>query len=198
MYCTCTLYRHKHNTVIINCYTTFFFFFSLPQNCLPEVCLFFQHAHTLFSFHTQLDSYRHFHMYIHRVALSVIFPQQEGQRSQTDSLLDQTFLPFPAILEETETLQESPAETSQPSPVYPSRGTKLWQSLPRRTAKQMTIATSEEKARPHSSIQSEHVVVNKSPKFHRKGIFTKQHSIHEQDSSTDIQMSGSEVSERVG
>ena len=120
-----------------------------------------------------------------------------SQRSQTDSLLDQTFLPFPAILEETETLQESPVET-RPSPAYPSRGTKLWQSLPRRTAKQMTIATSEEKARPHSSIQSEHVVVNKSPKVHRKGIFTKQHSIHEQDNSTDIQMSGSEVSEGVG
>ena len=150
------------------------------------MCLFFRYAQALFSFNTQLDSYRHFHMYINRVALSVILPEQETKSSHAD------FHPFPAILEESETLtHDSPPATPQPSPGFATRGNFFSQSLPRRLRQK---TASEEKPRPRSSIQSDHVVVSKSPKVARRGPFTKQHSIHERDDSIlTMQASGSEV-----
>ena len=160
-----------------------------PQNILSEVCLFFQYAQTLFNFHTQLDSYRHFHMYIHRIALSVILPEREmNEPAKTNSLFDDPdFHTFPAILEESETL-------SQPSPGFAVRGSTLSQSLPRKLKHKSASTLSEEKARPRSSVQSNHLVAPKSPKAHRRGLFTKQHSIHERDGgSSVIQGSGSEV-----
>ena len=161
-----------------------------PQNLLAEVCLFFQYAQTLFNFQTQLDSYRHFHMYIHRIALSVVLPEREiNEPVKINSLLDPNFHPFPAILEESETHDS----LSQPSPGFAVRGTILSQSLPRKLKHKSASTLSEDKPRPRSSLQSDHLV-SKSPKAHRRGIFTKQHSIHERDDgSSVIQGSGSEV-----
>ena len=164
---------------------------SPPQNLLAEVCLFFQYAQTLFNFRTQLDSYRHFHMYIHRIALSVVLPEREiSEPVKANSLLDPDFHPFPAILEESETHDS----LSQPSPGFAVRGSILSQSLPRKLKHKSASTLSEDKPRPRSSIQSDHLVASKSPKAHRRGIFTKQHSIHERDGgSFVVQGSGSEV-----
>ena len=122
-------------------------------------------------------------MYIHRVALSVILPQQEP-KSEPSS--DSIFQPFPAILEEDDLqLRDALASSATPeSHGLPERGSKVTQSLPRKLKQK----TSEEKSHPHSSIQSDHIVLTKSPKAQRRNLFTKQHSIHErEDSSLTLQ-----------
>ena len=160
---------------------------------VSDICLFVQYAHTLFNFHPQLNSYRHFHMYIHRVALSVILPQQEAK---SDPFSDTIFQPFPTILEEVNPLLQA-STTPQSFPEFAVRGSKITQSLPRRF-KQKTVSETE-KPRPRSSIQSDHSVVHsivsKSSKNVKRGMFTKQHSIHEkEDSNFTLQgVTGSEV-----
>ena len=158
---------------------------------MSDVCLFIQYAQTLFNFHPQLKSHRHFHMYIHRVALSVVLPQQDPKN---DPLSDSIFQPFPPIFEEDDSPLKDPEPTTpQPSPGFAVRGSKVTQSLPRRLKQK---AMSEERTRPRSSIQSDHIVVSKSPKVNNKrGLFTKQQSIHErEDSNITLQgVAGSEV-----
>lgn len=118
-------------------------------------------------------------MYIHRVALSVVLPQQEPKSEPTG---DSIFQPFPPILEKDDSQLDdalTSSATPQISPGFAVRGSKVTQSLPRKL-KQKTL---EEKPRPRSSIQSDHIVVSKSSKPHRRHVFTKQHSIHESNLS---------------
>ena len=114
-------------------------------------------------------------MYIHRVALSVVLPQQEPKSEPKG---DSIFQPFPPILEKDDSQLDdtlTSSATPQISPGFAVRGSKVTQSLPRKLKQK----TSEEKPRPRSSIQSDHIVVSKNPKPHRRHVFTKQHSIHE-------------------
>ena len=159
----------------------------LPQNCLVEACLFFQYAKNLFHFQTftQLDSYCHIHMYIHRIALSVILPAHTPppQRPKVDSILDPSTLPFSSLLEEpgTPQMSQSLASASQSSAAL-QMSHKIAQTLPRKLGKQSTSVPMETDARPRSSILTQEHGTSKSPKSHRRNIFTKQHSIHEDSS----------------
>ena len=58
---------------------------SLPQSIVTEACNFFQYAQVLFSQDTlkQPKAFRHLHMYIHRIALSVVLPPPPLQLSET-------------------------------------------------------------------------------------------------------------------
>ena len=150
------------------------------QNFVSDACQFVQYAQTLFNFKSSIDSFRHYHMYIHRVALSVVLPEPDPKpdhKPLSDSI-------FPPILEEPESLSDSSSIRSppQPSPNFGVRGTFFSQSLPRR--KHKAVATVEEKVRPRSSVQSDNVLLTKSPRAQRRGLFTKQHSIHERDDSS--------------
>ena len=168
---------------------------SHSQSLVSDVCLFMQYAQNLFNFHPQLGSYKHFHMYIHRVALSVVLPQQEPK---SEPLSESILQPFPVIFEEADypPLHGSLVNTPQLSSGFAVRGSKVTQSLPRKLKQK----ASEEKLRPRSSVQSDHIIVTKSPKAHRRGLFTKQQSIHErEDSSFTLQgVGGLEVCICVG
>ena len=121
-------------------------------------------------------------MYIHRIALSVVLPAPTvPQTPKAPSGSDPFVLPFSTILEESITSQPPSVDEdndAQPSLNLPQ---KMYQSLPRRLHKQTTSGSSGFARRPHSSLTTSDNVGSKSPKLHRKNIFTKQHSIHEED-----------------
>ena len=150
------------------------------QELVLEVCHFFQYANALFSFHTQLDIYQHFRMYIHRIALSVVLPEQHtNKQAKHVSVLVPPSLSFPAIPEDgSETCSLEGTEA-------PVRNTNLSRTLPRRM-KQMLDAPLEpiHKPRPHSSAALS--FMSRSLRSHRKNVLTRQpFSLSERESSPE-------------